>query len=419
MNKVFIYSNGCIENLVDDNRLREYFCKNNWSIVDNSQEADLILMNICGNGAQVREDFRTKLKNFQQLENKTIIVAGCLAPMDPVFVKQVFSGPTIGPREWDRLDALIKPKVGISKIEGNIADKKGWSSGLRKPWFLPRAGVALAELVGWLDSHMGTNIRHFFRRVAGTWFDTTMFYIKIGVGCMGKCSFCAVKHAKGGPMSKPVSAIVQEFQHGLCQGYKEFVLSADDAGSYGRDIGTNLQQMLAEILKHDESYGIHIRYIEPERFVEMFDELWNIFKTRRILSVCSSVQSGSNQVLMRMNKEPKVEEWIRCIRVLNKELPSLRIRTQIIVGFPGETEEEFSDTLKLVDELEFDSLGVYMYENIPNTTAANFPDQVSDSVKKARKRRLVWRWMLNKYLYRRRATIQSEQLLIEYPCKND
>ena len=398
MNKVFIYSNGCIENQVDDSLFREFFRKNNWQIEDNYSKADLILVNTCGNGPPPEEDSIEKIMQFQK-SGSELIVCGCLPKMNEKRLREVFKGSTFGPRELNRLDGLINAEIKIAEVNGNILDRKSFNPYSK---FIERVLVRTTQFVAWLDERFKIDLKNIFRRLIGFWYDTTMFYIDVATGCLGNCSYCAIKHAKGRVKSKPISKIIGEFRCGLKQGYKEFVLSADDVGSYGRDIGTNSIRLLEEILKEEGDYKIHIRYIEPKRLIEMFPDLKEVFKTNKILSFCSSVQSGNNRILKLMNKKYTIEEWKKCVRELNKEFPSLLIRTQIIVGFPSETEEEFNDTLKLVEELKFDSVAVFEYFNMPNTKASNMDDPILDSIKRKRRKKLIRKWFLNKYVLRNR-----------------
>ena len=398
MNKVFIYSNGCIENLLDDSLFREFFRKNNWQIEDNYSDVDLILVNTCGNGPTPEEDSIKKICDFKKTGSE-LIVCGCLPKMNQKRLREAFNGPVFGPRELNRLDELINAEIKIAEVNGNILDRKSFNPYSK---FIERTLVRTTQFVAWLDEHSKIDIKTIFRRLIGFWYDTNMFYLKVSIGCLNNCSYCAIKHAKGRVKSKPIDKIISEFRCGLKQGYKEFVLSADDVGSYGRDIGTNLIRLLEEILKEEGDYKIHIRYLEPERLIEMFPDLKEVFKTNKILSFCSSVQSGNNRILKQMNKKFTIEEWKKCIRELNKEFPSLPIRTQVIVGFPSETEEEFYDTLKLVEELKFDSVAVFEYFNMPNTKASNMGNQVPDSVKRKRRKKLIRKWLLNKYVLRNR-----------------
>lgn len=393
-NKVFIYSNGCIENLVDDSLFREFFSENNWQIVDNYSNADLILVNTCANGPSSEDDSIEKIVQFQKKKtSQKLIVCGCLPKMNEERLREVFKGTTFGPRELNRLDELIKAKIKIAEVKGNILDRKYF---VHYSTFMERTLMGITQYVAWLEEHFNINLKPYFRRLIAFWYDTNMFYIKVATGCLNNCSYCAIKHAKGSVKSKPTSEIIREFRYGLKQGYKEFVLSADDVGSYGRDIDTNLIRLLEEILKEKGDYKIHIRYIAPERLIEMFLDLKEVFRTNKILSFCSSAQSGNNRILKLMNKKFTIEEWRKCIRELNKEFPSLLIRTQVIVGFPSETEEEFNDTLKLVDKLKFDSVAVFKYFNAPNTEASNMGDPIPESIKKKRKKKLLRRWFLNK-----------------------
>ena len=182
------------------------------------------------------------------------------------------------------------------------------------------------------------------------------FCIKVSTGCPNACSYCAVKISRGELRSKPIDRIVEEFEEGLARGYKEFALLGTDVGAYGRDQGATLVDLLRELVKSKGDYEIRVRNIQPRFLMEMMPELREILRSGKISYLSSAAQSGNNRILGLMRRGYRIEDYKEAILTLRREFPRLKIRTQIMVGFPGETEEEFQDTLRLLDEVSFDIL---------------------------------------------------------------
>jgi len=206
------------------------------------------------------------------------------------------------------------------------------------------------------------------------------FCIKVSTGCPNKCAFCAVKISRGELKSKPIDRIAEEFEEGLARGYTEFALLGTDVGAYGRDQDNTLVDLLRELVKREGDYTIRLRNIQPKFLIEMMPELREVLRSGKISYLSSAAQSGNNRILGLMNRGYKIEDYKEAILTLKSRFPKLQIRTQIMVGFPSETEDEFQDTLRLLDEVNFDFVEVYPFQARPNTEAARMKDQIPQKV---------------------------------------
>ena len=221
------------------------------------------------------------------------------------------------------------------------------------------------------------------------------FCIKISTGCLTNCSYCAVRISRGKLKSKPLNKVINEFEEGLSKGFTEFSLIGTDTGSYGRDQGITLVTLLKELLAREGDYQIRLRNIQPRFLIEMMPELQDLFKSGKISYISTAAQSGNNRILKLMNRKYTIEEYKEAIRLINKEFPHIQIRTQIMVGFPSETEEEYQDSVRLLDELNFDIVEIYLYSPRPNTKAAKIKEQVSKDVAEKRYTNLFLKSIFN------------------------
>ena len=164
--------------------------------------------------------------------------------------------------------------------------------------------------------------------------DQDAFFLVLGEGCLANCSYCAIKKAKGGLESKPLEEIVEDFKQGLAQGYKRFILTADDTGAYGQDLKTDLPTLIEKLLEVEGDYRLNIYHLEPNWLIKYFDYFLKVFDTDKIDVIFAPMQSGSNRILKAMRRPYTAEDYIACIKALRQKLPSLKIWNQFIVGFP-------------------------------------------------------------------------------------
>lgn len=215
-------------------------------------------------------------------------------------------------------------------------------------------------------------------------FHSHSFCIKVSSGCPNRCAFCAVKISRGELKSKPIDRIVEEFKEGLAKGYKEFSLLGTDVGAYGRDRGVTLVDLLRELLKIEGDYTIKLRNIQPKFLIKMMPEFREVLRSGKISYLSTAAESGNNRILGLMRRGYKIENYKETILSLKREFPKLQIRTQIMVGFPSETEQEFEDSLRLLDEIDFDFVEVYQFQPRPGTEAAAMKDQVPQKISRRR-----------------------------------
>lgn len=278
MGTVYIESSGCITCLVDVNIIQYFFLNNGWQVVDSPEQSDLIVYNTCGYDTSTFD----RIREMQRIkkDHAELVVGGCMPAMRKKQVRAVFQGTTYTPRSLNVLDRFASAGISIAQIPGNVI--------FTDPHPATSSGV-LADLIGKqvtkFDDFCATNLLDLYRHLTLVRLhDRRIFYIKIAVGCMEHCTFCSRKRAKGRTVSKDLRQIRHEFEDGLARGYREFLLSADDSGSWGQDRGQDITELLEVLVGFDKDYHIHVRYIEPNHFINYFDKLMDIFTSKKIFS---------------------------------------------------------------------------------------------------------------------------------------
>jgi len=389
--KVFVFSNGCPENRIDVARAEEYMLENLFCVVNNWQEADIILFNACGlsnytteNSLRIINEIQTNKREGQQL-----IVWGCLPKIDLPTLKAQFNGLISPGSELSELSKLFNLPTSINKTVAN---------NLGNYWFFHEK-----------NGSFPSQLSQIYKKPAQQWMryldwqfnlvpnkDPNIFYIKISSGCQGCCTYCAVRNSRGLTKSKTVEEVLAEFNLGLQKGFKNFVLLGTDLGSYGVDIGSNLVELLRVLVGLKGDFQISLRNVNPYFLKSMLTEFCLILKSSKIRYLEVPAESGSNRILKLMNRRYTIEEYKDIIDTLRLACPDIIIRTQVITGFPTETKEEFEESMKLLDDVFFDYVEVYEFSPRRGTIAEKIVPKVGDSIKKKRTRRLCRKALLNR-----------------------
>jgi len=385
-----VIANGCPENRIDGAMMREFFKENGWIVANDHRDADMVLFNACG---LTQDSQKSSIKIINQIKagkkpSAELIVCGCLTKINKDCLREVYQGFTFGSDEIEQLSRIIETKTNPRDIHANclIPQTQRWDiPNFRKlinPMFFPK----LLTRVYYSRLKQGAYVS-----------GPHTFYIKVSTGCLNACSYCGVRLSRGRLNSKPVKKVIDEFEEGLAKGYTEFALIGTDLGAYGRDHGNTLAVLLKELIKRKGDYKIKLRNIQPRFLIEMMPEFLKILECGKISYIGSAAESGNNRILKLMNRGYRIEDFKKAIRVLNREFPKIQINTQVMVGFPGETEEEFHDTVRLLDEVAFDFVEVYIFQPRPNTKAEKMNGQIPQKVIMRRFRKLYMRSLFKKY----------------------
>jgi len=390
MKKACILSNGCPESLIDCARVKLYFEENGWYTTDDSTTADLILLYAC---ALTNNSTDYSLNIVKELQEKAkhdskVMIWGCLPKTDYESLKQIYVGPTFSESDLYKLDEIIHAQKPIDDITANEVCSRYRNSGS----FWSKIYKSPIRLFNLYYNHLYTK-RNLHKPK-----DSSIFYIKISTGCLGHCTYCSVRLSRGKTKSKPIDKIISEFRDGLSRGYKTFALLGTDLSSYGRDFGYTLADLLREMVREKGEYRIGLRNLNPYFLNQMMDDLEPVFATGKIWYTEIAAESGSNKILKLMERDYTVETLKESIQRLRKACPSLMIRTQIMVGFPTETKQDFTETMCLLDEVKFDFVEVYRFSPRSGTAAEKMQGRISNRVMRLRSYRIVGKIVLDNIL---------------------
>ena len=355
MNVGFV-SLGCSKNLLDTEMAIGLFKNNNYNIVSDPSKADIIVVNTCGFIQSAKEEAINTLLEMAEYKKgkcKYLIAMGCLVerykdeliklmPEVDLFIK--FS-------EYDNIWEQIEAVIGKSK------DRE-------------------QDYLSFLDRVVTTG--------------DNFAYLRIAEGCNNRCTFCAIPSIRGSYISRTMEDVLEEAKKLAESGIKELIVIAQDTTKYGVDIygEPRLAELLEELCKIDGIKWIRFLYAYPESIT---DKLINVVKNND--KICNyfdiPIQHISNKVLKRMNRKSDGNSIRKTIAKIRKEIPDVVIRTTVMVGFPGETQEDFDELYEFIKEAKFDKLGAFSYSKEEGTPAARIKEQVHPMTKKSRYNKIM------------------------------
>ena len=377
------FARGCPRNEMDTAWLFAYFQANGWEITNRARDAEVVVCATCGFDGD-NEQHSIRLLGLLRCKMKAgarLIVTGCLAGIVPERVRDRFHALVIAPTEIQQLDEVIGAQVKlrdtppVNDPAEIIRRAKGcWTGRERCPTAGHMARTALRRIYG-------------LRRNPS---NRPVFRIRIARGCNEKCSYCAIRLAVGPFHSKPLHDALAEFEAGLEQGYELFELLADDVGPYGTDIGTSILVLLKEIFDRPSPFRLILTDVHPQYLIRYQSGLIGLLAANpeKVDIVRLPVQSGSDRILGLMRRPYTTEDVAAAVEELHREVPTVRLETHILVGFPGETDADFDATVDFLRRVPFDWVRVYHYTDRPRTEASEMPDKVPEDVIRRRVKRL-------------------------------
>ena len=371
--KVGFISLGCSKNLIDTEVAIGLFKDNHYEIVNNPNDAEILVVNTCGFIESAKEEAINtilEMAEYKKKKCKYLIAMGCLVqryyddlvkllPEVDLFIKIDEYN-----KLWDKIEDLIKRDI-VEKSTTKTSKKISEIKPLPMPTY-----------------------NEFMERVVTT--GKNYAYLKIGEGCSNKCTYCAIPYIRGPFVSRKMEDILDEAEMLTKKGIKELIVIAQDTTKYGVDIygESKLAELLEKISKVKGIEWIRFLYSYPEGIT---DKLINVVATNGKIAKYFDIpiQHISNPILKKMNRRTSKEDVTKIIEKIRKEVPDVTLRTSLIVGFPGETKENFEELLEFVKNTKFDKLGTFMYSKEEGTPAAKLPDQIHGNTKKARYNKIM------------------------------
>lgn len=359
-NKINFISLGCPRNLVDSEVMLGILLQAGYEVAPSLEEADYIVINTCGFlEASRKESMDTVQETLAQRKaTAKLIVTGCMVQTHSEELK----------KDFPDIDYLL----GSGDVNGILEAVQSTQKGQRIT--SARSYLEAGEVPRRLSTP-----KHYA-------------YLKIAEGCRKRCAYCVIPTIKGPLKSKSKEQILKEFHLLLNQGVQEIILIAQDLGDYGKDQGSKnlaaLLDLLRTMLSVDKPFWLRLLYLYPD---EITDELIALMKSdKRICPYLDMpIQHINNDVLKAMRRLTSKEDIMAIITKLRHEIPEVVIRTSLIVGFPGETEEQFEELVQFIQDYPLDNVGIFKFSREPGSHAYSLPDQIPEEVKEQRYHRLM------------------------------
>ena len=351
MQNIYFETYGCALNRSDSETMKGILEKNGFNIVSDIEKSDVIIINSCTVKLSTFNKFKFLLKKYSHLKNKKLIIAGCVSQTN--------------------LDMLKKANVsaiGVDHISDIVEVVKETLSG------------KIIHLVGREKNVTRLNLSKNRE-------NPVIEIVPISQGCLGNCSYCKVKLARGDLKSYSVAKIVKQVKDAAADGVKEIWLTSQDNGCYGLDINTNIIELLEKLVTIKGNFKIRVGMANPNFVYKYLDGFLKIFDDPKMFRfIHIPLQAGSNKVLRDMRRKYTKEEFIEVVTKLRSRYPDISISTDIICGFPTETEADFKETLDVVKKLSFDTINISKYSSMDQTDASKMKQLTSEIIKDRSKR---------------------------------
>jgi MiaB-like tRNA modifying enzyme len=336
LNKIYFEFYGCAANKFDLEVMLGILTKAGYSFSNNLEEAEILLIHTCGVKKATEDKILQRLNVLSKL-NKPLIVSGCLPKINlNAVIKASPNAIFIDPYSIDKIPLAVEASKNSSK----------------KLFFASQPLIKLSL----------PKIR----------LNNCIEIIQIAEGCLGSCAYCCTRFVRGKLFSYPIEYILNKVEDALKSGVVEVWLTAQDVGAYGKDLGINLINLLNKIIDLPYDFKVRIGMMNPHYALEMVNELKSIYKSEKIYKFAHiPVQSGSNKILKDMNRFYTIEDFKEVVEELKSEIKNLTIATDIIVGYPTETSEDFKLTLNLLNQIKPDVTNISKYTHRLGTEASH------------------------------------------------
>jgi ribosomal protein S12 methylthiotransferase len=357
-NKIHFTSLGCARNLVDSEVMLGILLKSGFESTDQIEQADYLVINTCGFLAESRQESCDTIQEVLDAKKKSgkVIVTGCMVQKHSAEIKEKFPGVHyfLGSGDMEKiLEAIEAPEPGQAVTTA-------------------RSYLEWGEIPRQISTP-----KHYA-------------YLKIAEGCAKRCSFCIIPTIKGPLRSKPEERVLKEFNALLSQGVHEVILIAQDLGDYGKERREKnaLENLIRSMLQVKKDFWLRFLYLYPD---EITDELIGLMQQdKRICSYLDMpIQHINDTILKAMRRKTSRAQILETIEKLRERLPGVMIRTSLMVGFPGETDEQFEELVEFIQKYPLDNIGIFKYSREEESHSATLQGHVSEEVKQKRFERLV------------------------------
>ena len=383
---VFIDVIGCEKRKLDGQRLLSYFNQNHYHTTTAINAAEVCVLVTCG----FRESYQDiSLKKFQKIiryanDHARLIVAGCYGIIAPEKFREIMTASHRNPT-----DLIFLSPTNLAQIDTILGEHCQISFNT-----IPDPNLTVFDQKKTRHSEFYSSPAHLEYQRA-----KQHYKLRINEGCLGHCSYCVVRLATGPLVSKSLTQIRTEFEQGLLQGYKIFFLTGGDTGAYGQDLRENINivTLLSQLFQYSDQFTLYFHDFGIQWLIRYQTDLISLLKANssRLGCINLPIQSGSDRILHLMNREYSHAEVVKVLTQVKREIPSLKIGTHVIVGFPGETEIDFQQTVALIREVSFDFIIPFQYTDDQNAPSYLLPNKIDICIKKERFTHILTEFHIN------------------------
>jgi tRNA A37 methylthiotransferase MiaB len=367
----------CDRGKIDAHRIAKYFTANGYRIVTRPKNADVIVFNCCGFSTAIVETGLKQLQRYKGYDAEILLVGGLPGTDKDAYLK-MFSGKALIHKDLEKLDQFYpNHTVPIAKIEDQYAPWVTRSSA--SPWSLlmdlsliQKASFSIADFI--FRHRIGEDYL-----ILGNPRDlptSDVFRLRISWGCTFNCSYCAIIKATGKLRSKPLQECVHAFTTGLQGGFRTFHIIGVDPAGYGQDCELTYPQLIHQLCTQDGNYRFRLEAVHPAWLVTYQYDLETVCRQGKIAAISVPFQSGSTRILHLMNRYADLEKLLEALHRIKAAWPSLAIATNVIAGFPTETDAEFLDTLRFIDQASIDLGVIFPISLKPGTKASTIEPRI-------------------------------------------
>ena len=350
--KVYIETYGCTFNKADSQIIAGVLNENQIDIVDNIEESDVIILNTCYVKLPTENKVVYKIQKLQEkFPDKKIVISGCMVEIDPEKLAKI--GPNcswIGPHQLNKSADVVN-----ATYCGEVIRESGFSK---------ESKVGVPKLGDGSLIHI----------------------IQICEGCLGACTFCCTRFARGPLNSYPIADIVDEAKKAIENGACEIQLTAQDTAAFGRDSGEKLSDLIKEVANLEGDFRVRVGMMHPKNILDDVDEIIDAIKHPKVYNfIHLPVQSGSDKVLSDMRRGHNVQQYVDIVSKFKSEIPDLALAVDIIVGYPTESDDDFDQTVKLLEQIKPSLIHLSKYQHRKGAISSSLEEIPRDVMKKRSK----------------------------------
>lgn len=380
----------CTELTLDVGQVRAYMETAGHRQVDDPAEAEVLFVATCAFNVEYEEDAVERIGFAKRAARPgaRVIAVGCLPPIHPErFAALGVEG--LPPRDLARLETLFPSAVPFAAVECHAVGPEAYE---RNDHF--RAGIRLKALCERFGRLLPLRPPRFLDTVPmPDW-----HFVRAASGCAGACSYCAIKRSRGDVRSVAPERVEEAVRAGVARGARTIALAGDDLGCWGADLGLALPDLLDRLVAVPGDFRLHLRFVEPLFLIRHLARLTPAFQSGKVHSFCVPLQSGAQRILDRMNRRYRIDEACAAISFVMEQTRVSSVSSIVMVGFPGETAEDFAKSYALIDRLPVPLYQALRYEGRPGTPSEAMAEKVPEPVKDARQARFRMKMRLRRFL---------------------